>query len=105
MKKGQRPQTHLRNVRTRNGGRLTLINPEVKKITNKQYRKAMKKLSPLSDADNDGVRNIDDCKPFDKNKQDEYTSGDLGVSQKEAEELLMEGVMRKTKNKKDFFDE
>ena len=33
-----------------------------KRTTNRQYRNM--------DSDKDGVRNIDDCRPFDKNKQD-----------------------------------
>ena|SRR3990167_3196312 len=39
----------------------------LKNITNAQYRKH---ITPFADADKDGVRNIDDCRPFDKKKQD-----------------------------------
>ncbi len=47
-----------------------------KRTTNRQYRNM--------DSDKDGVRNIDDCRPFDKNKQDVDTElAELGE-----EELL-----------------
>lgn len=42
-----------------------------KSTTNKQYRTAMHKLAPYADVDKDGVRNWDDCRPFDRTRQDE----------------------------------
>jgi len=72
MIKGQRPSNHVRIVNTKRGRKAVRVNPMInKQTTNKQYKKAMKKLAPFADADGDGKKNIDDCRPFDKKKQDE----------------------------------
>jgi hypothetical protein len=73
MKRGQKPSRHIRVVRTRKGMKAVSINPMINKnVTNKQYKRMMKRIAPFADYDKDGVRNIDDCRPFDKKRQDEF---------------------------------
>ena len=43
----------------------------MKGVTNRQYKKH---FTPFADADRDGVRNIDDCRPFDKKRHYAITS-------------------------------
>ena len=70
MKKGQRPGHHFRRVGKRKLPKL--INPAIaKKIPNKKYKLILKqKLGPNADADGDGVKNKNDCYPFNEKKQD-----------------------------------
>ena len=43
-------------------------------MTNKQY-KAVKRTRLNEDSDGDGVPNKNDCRPFDRNRQDTYIVG------------------------------
>ena len=74
MRKGTRPSKHIRRVGKRKLPKL--INPSIaKKIPNKKYKIIMKKkLGPNADADGDGVKNKNDCFPFDKKKQHDFGS-------------------------------
>jgi hypothetical protein len=69
MKKGQRPSAHHRTSRR---GKKFPVNQGIikalKPMKNKEYKKL---FSPYADADGDGVPNSKDCRPFDKNRQDE----------------------------------
>lgn len=69
-KKRKRPSSHTRRVRVgkrRTGRRNVLVNPHIKKITKQQYNK-IRRLNPKGDYDKDGVKNKDDCYPFDENR-------------------------------------
>ena len=73
MRPGQRPSRHIRNVHVGRHGsfrRRVLVNPDIRKVTNQQYRHVIRRLAPLADYDKDKIRNWKDCYPFDKTKQD-----------------------------------
>ena len=81
--KHARPHNHIRVINTRRGRKAVLVNPAInKKMTNKQYRKMLRKTSPFADADGDGVKNINDCRPFDKKKQGFFYFVDKNGGQK-----------------------
>ena len=65
-------------------------NPPRKSMANKEFMNA--------DFDGDGISNKKDCKPFDKNKQDDY-SGENPVTgdttPEEAEDLLFKALRKK----------
>jgi len=93
QKRYVKPTKVSRHKRTTKSGKKITVKPYKRRIkrvqygyktnksmTNAQYRKmitkqkrVMSKDLPSSDADGDRVRNWDDCRPYDKNRQDEYT--------------------------------
>lgn len=80
-RKRRRPSVHNRNIKVGKGRtrrRNVLINPHIKKITKTQYNR-IRKLNPKGDYDRDGVRNKDDCFPFDEKKQDRITTNTTQV--------------------------
>lgn len=92
-KKRRRPSAHNRNIKVGKGRtrkRNVLVNPHIKKITKKQYNR-IRKLNPKGDYDKDGVKNKDDCYPFDEKKHGYggWLSRLEGESKKELQERLI----------------
>ena len=70
-KKGRkRPHIHNRSYKS---GKKALVNKNIPK----RYKKITCKQFLHGDFDGDGVKNKDDCYPFDKNRQDEIPSTTL----------------------------
>jgi len=51
-----------------------------KNMNYNQAKRRYPNLNPFGDADRDGVKNMFDCRPFNKNKQDEPFYGDEKVN-------------------------
>jgi hypothetical protein len=66
----------------------TLINqhPEYKKLTFKQLQHRGVYLKYQGDSDKDGIKNVHDCRPLDKTRQDRGKPQDYDISKDEAEE-------------------
>lgn len=85
-RKRRRPSAHNRKIKVGKGRtrkRNVLVNPHIKKITKKQYNR-IRKLNPNKDYDRDGVKNKDDCYPFDEKRH-----GPLGTLKEELDAYSM----------------
>jgi len=59
-----------------------------------QAKKRFPRLSPMGDADRDGVKNIYDCKPFDRFRQDKVRLFH-GTTKKRVKKIMREGLKPK----------
>ena len=95
-KKRRRPHNHIRHYES---GRKTSVNKHIP--IPKRYKKITKHQFLYSDFDRDGVKNKDDCYPFDRNRQDEYDP--LGRESEEREDILKK--LKKKKKKLTYIQE
>jgi len=75
-----------------------------KNTTNQQYKNSLKVLAPFADADKDGVRNIDDCYPFDKNRHYKKIVNSMMTTDSDGNTIEREPTERATKIGTSEFD-